>query len=728
MRRAAAILALCASGAWGQTETGGEVLWVNGSSAPKEFVARGGAVFFNADDGAHGRELWRTDGTPEGTYMLRDLWPGGMSSDPIPVVTSGERLVVASAARFAQGNRFDSAASEAELWTTDGTPEGTIPLRPPGGDQVLTQFLDLVDRVTSLRGETYVALPDQSNLHMLWRVDPSGVAAPASAFPLRYDHIDLSQIVGGQNAILIRASIHHFVDNALPRECFVVYRPNGESLSVMELEPGSDPRVFGMLDDRLLIRSRTESGAYGAEPWVTDGTPKGTFLLRDIEPGPANSETNSMTSVTYRGVQYFSWANSEFGAELWRTDGTSEGTVLVEDIFPGRGSSGPSYLTVVGDTLLFQARTPNHGVELCAYDEDDGFRIVKDIHPGVPDSNPFRFAVAGNRLYFTAEEPVSGGELWISDGTEAGTRLVRDIVPGSGSSWPYFKAAIGERLMFSADDGIHGEEIWTTDGTAEGTRLLKDIRPIMGPNPSSDPQRLTWVGRQLFFVVNDGRYGAELWVSDGSHEGTRLVKDIFPGPAGSHPAEFMALGERLYFQADNGSDGVELWTSDGTEVGTFMAVDLNLGPGSSHPHELTYRGPNDFFMAATQPEVGEELFHVTFGSTHTFGLIADIRPGPEGSAPSQLTSTPSPANPNRRLLYFTADDGEHGRELWIYDGFNVSMVSDIVSNSGGVRAERVTAGGDGVFFAGDDGQSGVELYTGGPGGVRLVRDIAAGEE
>src|SRR5512132_817802 len=129
-----------------------------------------------------------------------------------------------------------------------------------------------------------------------------------------------------------------------------------------------------------------------------------------------------------------------------------------------------------------------------------------------------------------------------------GAVLVKDINPGHSPSItaiycgdcepPYNGGELtGVRgtLYFSAKDGKHGFELWRSDGTRQGTRMVKDINPGKG---WSDLSGITAVNRIIYFTADDGVHGAELWRSDGTAKGTRMVKDINPGSQGGHPSYF----------------------------------------------------------------------------------------------------------------------------------------------------------------------------------------------
>ena len=164
-------------------------------------------------------------------------------------------------------------------------------------------------------------------------------------------------------------------------------------------------------------------------------------------------------------------------------------------------------------------------------------------------------------LFFTADDGTNGRELWKSDGTEAGTVMVKDINPGANYSDPRELTYLNGTLFFSADDGLTrastNRELWKSDGTEAGTVMVKDIltpqvaaaiksktRPFLPlEGIGSGPQQFRIMDNTLYFFANDGAHGYEPWRSDGTAEGTSMVKDINSGTNSSIGPIFIALAK-----------------------------------------------------------------------------------------------------------------------------------------------------------------------------------------
>ncbi|MCX7001244.1 MAG: hyalin, partial [Candidatus Sumerlaeota bacterium] len=142
-------------------------------------------------------------------------------------------------------------------------------------------------------------------------------------------------------------------------------------------------------------------------------------------------------------------------------------------------------------------------------------------------------------LFFVAKN-----QIWKSDGTLAGTVA---FLGGVGKG----VASVGNKLVLSLDDGISGGELWVSDGSVQGTTILKDIVAGAG---GSNPDNLTQIGNQVYFVANDN----EIWMTDGSVNGTIKI-----GQAGSpeiaSPDLFTLVGNRLFLAATDVYQGRELW-------------------------------------------------------------------------------------------------------------------------------------------------------------------------
>src|SRR5829696_4362307 len=127
--------------------------------------------------------------------------------------------------------------------------------------------------------------------------------------------------------------------------------------------------------------------------------------------------------------------------------------------------------------------------------------------------------------------------------------LVEDIYPGKTGSEPSNLVNFKGRLLFGANHPDFGEELWRSNGTRSGTRLVKDIDP--GPlvikkmenteAGSSAPDKVLRTREWIYFAAITAKYGEELWKSDGTKSGTKIVKDIVPGPGSSGAEDFVTI-------------------------------------------------------------------------------------------------------------------------------------------------------------------------------------------
>ena len=140
-----------------------------------------------------------------------------------------------------------------------------------------------------------------------------------------------------------------------------------------------------------------------------------------------------------------------------------------------------------------------------------------------------------------------------------------------------------------------GRELWKSDGTEDGTVLVKDIR---SGGSNSNIIEMVSIGNIVYFRADDGNIGRELWRSDGTEEGTYLLKDIWTGLEHSDPKSLTPIGDRLFFRAEDGDSGHELWISDGTESGTVMIENITNNENDSDPMDFTKVGNHIVFSAA----------------------------------------------------------------------------------------------------------------------------------
>ncbi|MBW2520563.1 MAG: hypothetical protein JRD88_09455 [Deltaproteobacteria bacterium] len=464
---------------------------------------------------------------------------------------------------------------------------------------------------------------------------------------------------------------------------------------IQSFAPFGDKTIFVACDNR------------GCEPWITDGTTGGTQIVRDINPGPGDS--NPQDFLLFAESLFFTAFDPIDGRELWRTDGTEAGTVRVANIgienplSPSTPqSSNPGDLTVFKGALFFSADTgpyapnPNrYGRELWKTDGTEiGTVLVKNI--GADDiqqtfnGDPRGLTVYNNYLYFSADDgPFAvtryGRELWKTDGTETGTILVKNIgidpddpnraYDGAPQEFIVFDNA----LYFFADNGTNGFEPWKTDGTEAATSLVRNLGDdSISPSPATADDLSYWTefNNQLYLAAG------ELWKTDGTEAGTTLVTDINDtvlSVVANRDDVFEVFNGQLLFFADDGENGFEPWVTDGSPEGTALLEAIwsgNQPITASNLRMLTIFNGLLYFSAENGTS-GVEIF-VTDGVV-TNGTDAKLLYDPNrdetGIAPGSDSGYRDHFGPNslNGVLYFSAYNGvnRNGVEIWKSAGLGI---------------------------------------------------------
>lgn len=464
-------------------------------------------LLLSAYDTVDGVELWRSDGTPDGTVRITDLaGPGALpgylgklvpfrSGHLFTAKPTGASTVKifwvtpdASEARFVHDLKGKTSirsvdigvwneiayfaatdeAGDTELWCSDGTPEGT------------RKFLDL---------------------------NPAGHSNPRDFFPFP------------GRGLLFRATTAQFSE--------ALFISDG-AVEGTKLLCGHSPAVsplnsyLGVINGYCFLG--VDDGIHGDELWRTDGTPEGTNLFLDIDDDP-NSYNHGVSAPEAGRVAdsylVFVASKGPLGREPWVTDGTLEGTNLLMDINPGVPSASTSGDSLAGgfvgkgDVTYFNAVRASWRPSII-------WRSDGTLHGTVPvyevdsetsfDGASPSMLVHGS-LFFSALNASDGyNELWRSDGTAAGTAFWLDIPPTDRSSTPIPQGAVNGYLLIQAETPAYGKELMAVDLAP----WVESIAPVeAGPNSAQEAafhvnfsEAVDGVTTGSFSLMEEGTEGA----------------------------------------------------------------------------------------------------------------------------------------------------------------------------------------------------------------------------
>ena len=671
----------------------------------------GNTLFFTARSTSTGFDLYRSNGIGAGTVRMTDvpsgtlsnltkvgaslffvrnhheLWKTSSDLQTASLVKSFESFRLLDELTDVNGTVFFNSNNN-EILKSDGTPEGTVSVR---------YIQDIAHNLFGWNGDLYFSggASYQGNGEEIWRSD----GTTAGTVELQDINPDFNEGYGFgsyPNGFLEFNGQLHFHAQGL-------WKTDGTTAGTVAVDPATAPLManangtlyyFSPLAGGMGLR-KLESGSVGpadvprngsgtgysnpTKPVLHNGAlyfaaddsvnghelrrrnRNGTIdLIADITPGPAGTLIGQMISM--RGLLYFTVSRVSLGQSLWRTDGTTAGTIKLADVTLSQAGANEPMMVAAAD-LIFFAGSTNVGVELWKTDGTvSGTALVKDINPGTTNgyygvyprsSSPSSLTNVNGTLFFAASDGAKGRELWKSDGTTAGTVVVKDLFPGSQQYYPYEEYSSGPTALMNRNGVLHfmardaaGVRFWESNGQAEGTLSVSSVIPGL-----QNVGTVLDVDGRLFFVGSKGSIAQELWTSDRTAAGTVFLKDIRPGSFSSQINNMTGMDGLLYFTANDGVHGVELWRSNGTAFGTVMIRDIRTG---------------------------------------------SIQDQPASSEPRELT-------PINGVLYFTANDGKNGVELWRTNGTatGVTKISELVPGAGSTEPRGLAAWENSLLFSGN---------------------------
>jgi ELWxxDGT repeat protein len=387
-----------------------------------------------------------------------------------------------------------------------------------------------------------------------------------------------------------------------------LWKTDGTAAGTVQVSNVHPHRLWDLGNGSLIF---TENDI-GTEPlWVSDGTAAGTVKISDV--GPYSSFP--ATAMAYRKKFYFAAHDNYPDTEqLWVSDGTAAGTQLLSDIQLKFGEQDIREISAAGDHVFIATRRISSPSFSRLYATDGSSNVIQVYSASTYLNGSIYMTDIDGMLYFQSQD---FGRTWKSDGTVKGT------VPANVGLMSLYMGRVGSTMMFVNDvfllaydygkpvyrlvyrfdknlgynyditdvaviDGVmyfrgastaNGWELWRTDGTTEGTKLLVDVNA--GPGYSS-PTQITALGSRILLSADTGDSGVEPIVVDpAARKGSRVqyLYDL-PGTEDSDPAPIVTLGDTHLFSVRTGVDQWELWKTDGTSGQTVKVMD-DIGPASA---------------------------------------------------------------------------------------------------------------------------------------------------
>ena len=598
----------------------------------------GSTLFFAADDGS-GEELWKSTGSTASTVRVKDIYPGASSSAPKNLTdVNGTLYFTAVSPGFGR-----------EVWKSNGTGAGTVLVKdvfPKAGSSNPSWLCNV-------NGVLFFAANDGTRGYELWKT-----IGTAEGTEFVKDIRPGDRISSSPEQFTAAGTTLYFVanDGITGKELWKSDGTAAGTLRVKDIFAGSQSAgIQNITAVNATVFFTANDGKYGHELWKSNGTTAGTLMVKDMTPGPAGSHgetTFSHQMGSFKNINGTLFFTAYMGPDyyIWKSDGTASGTVTLSPAGgPGMFQPNAQFTFVNNKILFFNDVNSSEYYYLYSMNPDGSniqgiqeFVLIDFYSPYYPVITAFN-----NRLYIAARgEYNEGFKIYKSDGTWEGSGELTDVyTPTLGSSPKSMVSFKGKVYFQTSWDEIaypYTEfilpEVWRTDGTEAGTEFLFNANYIE-----------TAVSGDKLFIAGTSWDDSNdhLWMVDAAGVLTDLK--IFPAETGVD--KLINVNGIVYITTID----AEVWRSNGTAAGTFR---VKAG-GDGFIRTINSIGSTVIFHHSSREK--EELWKSN-GTVASTVRIATIR-----NTPGVLTRF-TPSVVYNGIMYFVANDGVHGNEIWRTNG------------------------------------------------------------
>ncbi|WP_300686126.1 T9SS type A sorting domain-containing protein [Chryseobacterium sp.] len=514
-----------------------------------------GIMYIAANDGVHGKEIWKSDGTLTGTTLLKDIVPnanGSIDGDFAALIFKNKLYFIANL-----------GTAGYELYSTDGTEAGTVSVKPIG-----------YIRLEGAAADDYFVFTGFDTVNGLEPWISDGTAAGTKLLknltPGATSSMGMKKFIKFNNKIFFESGANG-VNQAYGN---YIWETDGTEAGTVPFSTHPDALIYGTSsDDKHLIFTMAN---YGSRYWITDGNPAHSFEITSLGLPYSNSFVDLNSKI------YLPGSTQKYGTELYSIDPLTQEAAIASDISKFESAS-PHAFNVLNNDLIFIATDRQFNSQI--YKRNNSTHQIQRLsalggnsYTGIYTDFNDDFIKVGNYLY-------TDGGTYRTDGTEANTIAITS--PDVSSRFMYTNLN-DNTLLFAGYNNLVGTELWKVNNNSNTVTLVKDISAdYMGSLYSVDSKTAVLNGFAYFVAKENGKLG--IWKTDATDAGTlKTIQFSYQDGTDGNIKVLNTLNNKLLFtkQQENTSTSYssgqnELWSSDGDQASAVLIKSYAVPYGSA---------------------------------------------------------------------------------------------------------------------------------------------------